>query len=103
METTPKKKPRRCGVCDKLRDEVTGLCPTPTECDKLRAPGQRLKSEQAATAERVRRAASDHARLGIGPVRLVLPGDEQRHAEAVQRAVTGWKRPRRASRRERVA
>lgn len=95
---------RKCTVCDKRRDPETGLCPTPEACDKLRAPGKRARRAQAATAERVRRATSEHAHLGTAVVRnLVIPGDEQRHAEAVRRATTGWKRPRRSSQRERVA
>ena len=96
---------RRCIICDKPRDPETKLCPTPEACDRLRAPAQRLKNEAAATARRAQAARTEYEHLGLTKARGLppLPGDEQRHADAVRRATTGWKRPRRASQRERVA
>lgn len=93
-----KKSYRQCSVCGKRRDEITNLCPTPEACEKLRSPLKRLRSEQAASERRLREAATAHADVGIGVTAsaLVVPGDEQRHEDAVRRAVTGWKRSRRS-------
>jgi hypothetical protein len=92
-------KNRRCLICNKLRDPITGDCPTPADCDKLRSPAQRMKREAAATARRAAAARVESEHLGVAHLRGVsVPGDERRHADAVRRAVTGWKRPRRSSR-----
>ena len=93
---------KRCMICNKVRDDVTGLCPTPEECDKLRAPAKRLRGEIAEASRKLKAARIEHEHLGLTAVRdFAIPGQEKRHEDAVRRARAGWKRPRRY--RERVA
>lgn len=87
---------RRCIICNKPRDLVTKLCPTPEECDKFRAPAKRLRGEIAAANRKRNEARIEHERMGLTPIRdFAIPGEEKRHEDAVRRAVYGWKRPRR--------
>ena len=95
----------KCGICGKYRDEITGQCPTPAACDKLRAPAQRLKNEARATRVRLQAARVEHESIGLSRVRAVSssdvamgsmkPGETARTA-AQRRARTGWRTRRQA-------